>query len=213
MALITRKPQEPNEAIENVDPTTLSLHPENPRQGDVGAIVTSIEKNGWFGTLVAQRKTRQVLAGNHRLQAAIALEMDSVPVYWVDVDESEAKRILLADNRTSDLATWDDTILVTLLEALATNDELLGSGYDGDDLDALLYEAQLNETGLGNLLNDNPTPEERATAVEAAGIRSIIIPYELEEYNTVVSQLAEARNTLKVDTNAQVLSTLLRDKL
>jgi ParB-like chromosome segregation protein Spo0J len=213
VALITRKPQEPNEAIENVDPTTLSLHPENPRQGDVGAIVTSIEKNGWFGTLVAQRKTRQVLAGNHRLQAAIALEMDSVPVYWVDVDESEAKRILLADNRTSDLATWDDTILVTLLEALATNDELLGSGYDGDDLDALLYEAQLNETGLGNLLNDNPTPEERATAVEAAGIRSIIIPYELEEYNTVVSQLAEARNTLKVDTNAQVLSTLLRDKL
>ena len=213
MALITRKPQEPNEAIENVDPSTLSLHPENPRQGDVGAIVTSIEKNGWFGTLVAQRKTRQVLAGNHRLQAAIALEMDSVPVYWVDVDESEAKRILLADNRTSDLATWDDTILVTLLESLATNDELLGSGYDGDDLDALLYEAQLNETGLGNLLNDNPTPEERATAVEAAGIRSIIIPYELEEYNTVVSQLAEARNTLKVDTNAQVLSTLLRDKL
>ena len=213
MALITRKPQEPNEAIENVDPTTLSLHPENPRQGDVGAIVTSIEKNGWFGTLVAQRKTRQVLAGNHRLQAAIALEMDSVPVYWVDVDESEAKRILLADNRTSDLATWDDTILVTLLESLATNDELLGSGYDGDDLDALLYEAQLNETGLGNLLDDIPTPEERATAVEAAGIRSIIIPYELEEYNTVVSQLAEARNTLKVDTNAQVLSTLLRDKL
>lgn len=213
MALITRKPQEPNEAIENVDPTTLSLHPENPRQGDVGAIVTSIEKNGWFGTLVAHRKTRQVLAGNHRLQAAIALEMDSVPVYWVDVDESEAKRILLADNRTSDLATWDDTILVTLLESLATNDELLGSGYDGDDLDALLYEAQLNETGLGNLLNDNPTPEERATAVEAAGIRSIIIPYELEEYNTVVSQLAEARNTLKVDTNAQVLSTLLREKL
>ena len=213
MALITRKPQEPNEAIENVDPKSLELHPENPRQGDVGAIVTSIEKNGWFGTLVAHRKTRQVLAGNHRLQAAIALEMDSVPVYWVDVDETEAKRILLADNRTSDLATWDDTILVTLLESLATNDELLGSGYDGDDLDALLYEAQLNETGLGNLLDDNPTPEERATAVEAAGIRSIIIPYELEEYNTVVSQLAEARNTLKVDTNAQVLSTLLREKL
>ena len=76
-----------------------------------------------------------------------------------------------------------------------------------------MYEAQLNETGLANLLNDYPTPEERATAVEAAGIRSIIIPYELEEYNTVVSQLAEARNTLKVDTNAQVLSTLLRDKL
>ena len=130
MALIGKK-QDNN--IENVDPKSLEVHPDNPRQGDIGAIVTSIENNGWFGTLVAQRSTRQVLAGNHRLQAAIALDMKDVPVYWVDVDDAEAKRILLADNRVSDLATWDDTILVSLLESLANDDALLGSGYDGDD--------------------------------------------------------------------------------
>ena len=209
MALIGKK-QDNN--IENVDPKSLEVHPDNPRQGDIGAIVTSIENNGWFGTLVAQRSTRQVLAGNHRLQAAIALDMKDVPVYWVDVDDAEAKRILLADNRVSDLATWDDTILVSLLESLANDDALLGSGYDGDDLDALLYDAQLNESSLGNLLPDVPTPAERADVIEAAGIRSIIMPFPMETYNEVVALLAHARTDLAVDTNADVLEKLLRER-
>ena len=209
MALIGKK-QDNN--IENVDPKSLEVHPDNPRQGDIGAIVTSIENNGWFGTLVAQHSTRQVLAGNHRLQAAIALEMQDVPVYWVDVDDAEAKRILLADNRVSDLATWDDTILVSLLESLANDDALLGSGYDGDDLDALLYDAQLNESSLGNLLQDNPTPTERADVIEAAGIRSVIMPFPMETYNEVVGMLAAARTDLGVDTNADVLEKLLRER-
>ena len=209
MALIGKK-QDNN--IENVDPKSLEVHPDNPRQGDIGAIVTSIENNGWFGTLVAQRSTRQVLAGNHRLQAAIALDMKDVPVYWVDVDDAEAKRILLADNRVSDLATWDDTILVSLLESLANDDALLGSGYDGDDLDALLYDAQLNESSLGNLLPDVPTPAERADVIEAAGIRSIIMPFPMETYNEVVALLAHARTDLAVDTNADVLEKLLKER-
>ncbi len=195
-----------------MDPNTLELHPENPRQGDIGAIVTSIEQNGWYGTLIAQKKSRRVLAGNHRLQAALALDMKEVPVYWVDVDDTEAQRILLADNRVSDLATWDDSILVGLLEGLANDGELLGSGYDGDDLDALLYDAALNDTDLGNLLDDNPTPGEREDAINAAGIRSIIMPFALEEYNDVVARLALARTELKVDSNAEVLATLLRER-
>ena len=195
-----------------MDPNTLELHPENPRQGDIGAIVTSIEQNGWYGTLIAQKKSRRVLAGNHRLQAALALDMKEVPVYWVDVDDTEAQRILLADNRVSDLATWDDSILVGLLEGLANDGELLGSGYDGDDHAALLYDAALNDTDLGNLLDDNPTPGEREDAINAAGIRSIIMPFALEEYNDVVARLALARTELKVDSNAEVLATLLRER-
>ena len=204
--------QELSNSVENVDPNTLELHPENPRQGDIGAIVTSIEQNGWYGTLIAQKKSRRVLAGNHRLQAALALDMKEVPVYWVDVDDTEAQRILLADNRVSDLATWDDSILVGLLEGLANDGELLGSGYDGDDLDALLYDAALNDTDLGNLLDDTPPPGVREDAINAAGIRAIIMPFALEEYNDVVARLALARTELKVDSNAEVLATLLRER-
>ena len=141
MALIGKKQDNGNDTpVEMVPVSDLVIHPDNPRQGDVGAIVTSIENNGWDGTIVAQRSTRRVLAGNHRLQAAHGAGIEQVPVYWVDVDDTEAKRILLADNRTSDLASWDDNILAGLLESLAQQDELLGSGYDGDDVDELLAD-------------------------------------------------------------------------
>ena len=136
---------------EMVAVTKLTIHPNNPRQGDIGAIVESIEKNGWYGTLVAQKSTGRVLAGNHRLQAAQALGMEEVPVYWVDVDDTEAQRILLADNRTSDLASYDDNILADLLKDMALNGAgLEGTGYDGDDLDDLLADISVV---------DKPEPE------------------------------------------------------
>lgn len=48
----------------------LKPHPRNPRQGDVGAIYQSIEANGFYGAIVAQRSTGYILAGNHRYKAA-----------------------------------------------------------------------------------------------------------------------------------------------
>ena len=132
-----------NGPVEIVSIKDLELHPDNPRQGDVGAIVQSISANGWFGTLVAQRSTRRVLAGNHRLQAAQGAGIEKVPVYWVDVDDRQAKRILLADNRTSDLATYDDNILAQLLSDIAKKESLEGTGYDEEELNDIL--ANLDE--------------------------------------------------------------------
>lgn len=57
---------------------------------------------------------------------------------WVDVDDDRALRILLADNRTNDLASYDDTVLASLLSDLANTSDLTGTGYDGDDLDQLI---------------------------------------------------------------------------
>ena len=136
---------------------SLILHEQNPRQGDVGAIVESIEANGFYAPLIVQRSTRHVLAGNHRLLAARQLGMGEVPVVWVDVDDDRALRILLADNRTADLAAYDDVNLAALLTDLAqcTTTQLLGSGYDSEDLDSLLADVTSpfnpNENGLGAL--------------------------------------------------------------
>jgi hypothetical protein len=134
------KPGHRNTAI-----TELSLHPDNPRQGDIGAIIQSIEANGWVGSIVAQTSTGHVLAGNHRLQAAAHVGMKKVPVHWIDVDDDTARRILIADNRTSDLATYDDAYLADLVSSIATSEKgLLGTGWDGDDLDDLLASIDLD---------------------------------------------------------------------
>lgn len=130
-------------AIERAVPIeTLVRHPDNPRRGDVDAIATSVTENGFYGTVVVQRSSRLVLAGNHRLAAADGLGMATVDVAWVDVDDTVARRIMLADNRTNDLAGYDDHALVALLVELADDGGLLGTGYDQDDLDALLHKLE-----------------------------------------------------------------------
>ena len=67
--------------VEDVSVNELIVHPRNARRGNIDAIVASIEANGWWGTLVAQKSTKHVLAGNHRLMAAQVMGMATVPVY------------------------------------------------------------------------------------------------------------------------------------
>lgn len=122
----------------------LHPHPDNPRQGDIGAISESLRVNGQYAPIIAT-PDGTVLAGSHRLAAARALGWTEMLVATVDVDDVAARRILLADNRTSDLATYDDNELLALLSGLATDDQLDGTGWDGDDLDELLQQLEVPE--------------------------------------------------------------------
>jgi ParB-like nuclease domain len=83
-----------NETYELVPAEQLNEHPRNARRGDVDAIATSIRANGFFGTLVAQRSTGNVLVGNHRFRAGILEGMESFPVIWIDCDDARALKIL-----------------------------------------------------------------------------------------------------------------------
>lgn len=134
----------------------LVTHPNNPRSGNVELISDSLHHNGFYGALVAQRSTRHVLAGNHRLLAARAQGMTHVPVTWVDVDDAQALRILLVDNRSNDVASYDTAALADLLRGL---DDPTGTGYTAADIEALValppgldeLAAQYGEPAEGDL--------------------------------------------------------------
>jgi hypothetical protein len=128
---------------EMVGVVRLSTHPGNPRRGDLAAVKASIEVNGFYGTIVAQRSTGYVLAGNHRLMAARELGMEHVPVVWVDCDDTRARAILAADNRTSELGGFDSEALAQLLEGLRIEDALAGTGYSDDDISALIEASNI----------------------------------------------------------------------
>lgn len=135
----------------------LTPHPSNPRQGDVGSIHESIDVNGFYGALIVQKSTGHVLAGNHRLKAAVASGAETVPVIEVDCDDETATRILIADNRTNDVASYDNDALANLLKELASTSGLAGTGFDGDDLDQLLGDidadiSALTGNGLGEMV-------------------------------------------------------------
>ncbi len=130
-----------NGETERVAIDAIKPHPRNPREGDVGAIHTSIDTNGFYGRVIAQKSTGFILAGNHRWQAMHQAGATEIPVEWIDVDDDHALRILLADNRTNDLASYNDDELASILQELADETgTLAGTGYDGDDLDEMLNE-------------------------------------------------------------------------
>jgi hypothetical protein len=110
----------------------------------VTAIAQSIQKNGFYGAVIVQKSTGHILAGNHRVQAAASIGITEVPVLYVDVDDDQAMRILLADNRTNDIAGYDDQALLDLLQAVP---ELEGTAFTGDDIDDLVHQLdQVPET-------------------------------------------------------------------
>ena len=114
---------------------SLTPYQDNPRRGDLEAIKESLAANGQYRPIVANRRTGEVLAGNHTLRAAEQLGWTRIAVTWVDVDDETARRIVLVDNRSNDLAGYDDALLASILEDLP---DLEGTGYDQAALAELL---------------------------------------------------------------------------
>ena len=67
---------------------------------------------------------------------------------YVDVDDATALKILLADNRTNDLATYDNKELAELLADVGNKFGLEGTGYDETFLDGLISELAQETTAV-----------------------------------------------------------------
>lgn len=124
-------------STENVDINSVFPYPMNARQGDVGLISESLAKNGQFRPIVVNRRDNSILVGNHTWKAAKMLGWKEIAATFIDVDDEAAAKIVLADNRTADLGSYDH---VELAEVLQTLPAFEGTGYTGDDLDELMQE-------------------------------------------------------------------------
>lgn len=117
---------------------TVEPFPGNPREGDVGAIAESLRRFGQQKPIVVQESTRYIVAGNHLWRAAVALGWEEIAANVVPMDDKTAEAFLIADNRTSELGSYDEDALGALLRKIAAEGNLRGTGYDGDDVDAFL---------------------------------------------------------------------------
>lgn len=140
----------------------LSLWPGNPRQGDIGALVESLKRFGQVRPILVQKSSMQIVAGNHLYRAATALGWTEVAAVVADLSTKEAKAYVLADNRTSELGDFNETALAELMAQVAREGSLDGTGYDRDDLDALLAKIGSEGKGFGNGDPDavKPPPEK-----------------------------------------------------
>ena len=119
----------------------LRFYPGNARRGDIDLIAESLERLGQYKPVVActgekaPELANVILAGNHTTMAAQRLGWSEIDVHWVDVDADTAKRVVIVDNRSNDVSTYDVEELVNLLTELP---DLEATGFDRDELDAML---------------------------------------------------------------------------
>jgi site-specific DNA-methyltransferase (adenine-specific) len=142
-------------AIASVEP-----HPRNPRIGDVEAVAASLRRFGQQKPVVVQASTRYVVAGNHLLLAAQSLGWPEIAANVVELDDATAVAYMLADNRTSDLGGYDDILQAAILAEAAAADNLAATGYNADDVAAIVAAAGLAEPRDLDACPDLPPPPE-----------------------------------------------------
>lgn len=164
---MTEKNQTPNidSTIYDVPVSALREYRNNPRVGNVPAIAESLKANGQFRPIVVWRETHEILAGNHTWKAAKELGWETINVTYVEnITEEQAKRIVLADNRSGELGTYDEKKLADLLESLENLD---GTGYDSEYLDTLISGLQPEAETTYTDIDDIPDfPESPLTHIK-----------------------------------------------
>jgi Domain of unknown function (DUF4417)/ParB-like nuclease domain len=158
---------DPNEPIGDVEYgvvlSSLKYYYQNPRRGNVEKLAESLNRNGQYKTITVNRGThtgreREILAGNHTVKAAKKLGWKRITVMWVDVTEEHARRIVLADNGSTDDATYDAQILADLIAKQQQDiGHLVGTTYNQDVLDKLMVEVNTDPLANVDMIEDAPT--------------------------------------------------------
>jgi len=113
------------------------IHPyaNNPRKNDdaVQSVANSIKEFGWQQLIVVD-KDGVIIAGHTRYKAALSLGIKEIPVHIANnLTDEQVKAYRLADNKTHDLSSWDDDLLLDELGSIDSIDMSL-FGFDEHEI-------------------------------------------------------------------------------
>lgn len=171
--------------IETVDIDILVPHPSNPRKGNIPAIRESIREHGMVGLIAVQAGTNRIVIGRHRWEAAKLEGLKHVAVQWLEIDDSQALRLLLADNRASDLAGYDEDALLKNLRDIGN---LQGTLFDMDALETLEAKvgtvATIDPEFKGDYADAGQEMAQRAAQAEriAQEMKDVVLVMKPEDY-------------------------------
>ena len=131
----------------------LSLDPSNVRQHDEKngkAIMASLKRFGQQKPIVID-KDNVIRAGNGTYEAACRLGWATIEAVQTDLVAAEAVAYAIADNRTAELANWDNESLALILDQLEP-DQLEATGFDEAEIAKLIGAM---EDSVDDLINFN----------------------------------------------------------
>jgi len=147
--------------INSVRISDLVSDPNNARKHDeknLEAIKGSLTQFGQRKPIVVQGNV--VIAGNGTLEAAKRLGWDEIDIVQVPQDWSadQAKAFALADNRTAELASWDEMVLAAQVI------ELKEAGFEVAD-----FGFEAIQPDIAEEIKEDETPEPPAEPVSKLG--------------------------------------------
>ena len=135
----------------------LKPNPKNPRKNDqaVDSIVRSMAEFDWTNPILCD-KNNVIIAGHTRWKAAQAAGMKTVPVIHRNFTKAKAKAYMIADNKLSELAEWDDPLLAEAIQDLKESGiDVTLLGFDIDEINKLTGVNDYNE----GLIDEDDAPE------------------------------------------------------
>jgi len=136
------------------DPNTLQPNPANPNRHSahqIQLLASIIQEQGWRNPITVSKRSGLVVRGHGRLEAALLIGCETVPVDEQDyASEAEELADLLADNRLAELAELDEGELKRLLKSIQESDpsfDLELTGFMEDEIRKLFED----EEDAGNL--------------------------------------------------------------
>jgi len=124
-----------------LDPANVRRHPER----NLEAIRGSLARFGQRAPIVVQRQGMVVRAGNGRVEAARTLGWTHIAAVVVDEGDVEATAFALADNRSAELAAWDEAALHELVAGMDADLRAV-AGWNDEELRALASAASAGDT-------------------------------------------------------------------
>jgi DNA modification methylase len=153
--------------IENLPISDLKLDPLNPRvhsKRQIELLAKSIQSFGFIMPVVVDSLSR-VIAGHGRIEAAKALGQLTVPAISVShLSESQRQAFMIADNRLTEHATWDDKLLgqhFKDLSAVSLDFEIEATGFEVAEIE-LFVQGLSPASGLGSDPADRLPKEKKA---------------------------------------------------
>ena len=140
---------------------SLTPDPSNARKHDkrnIEAIKASLARFGQTKPIVLHSNGTTIIAGNGTWHAAKELGWTHIAAAKTNLDTAEAVAYGIADNKTAELAEWEDDTLRDLMDALP-DDLKLATGFEGDEIAEMLRlpSDEVHEDEVP------PTPKEPTT--------------------------------------------------
>lgn len=169
-------------AVEKLRPYSKNSRKHSEHQ--VKSIAASIQEFGFTNPILID-ENKSVIAGHGRLEAAKYLKLKTVPTITIaHLSDNQKKAYVIADNKLSDMSTWDDINLLSELESISNYTQHLDNEFE-DFFNEKTFNVYRTEYVLAEKLKPHPRnyrnhPQEQikhlaASIAEFGFYRNVIV--------------------------------------